>query len=127
MRIEWNGGKLTKKRALFLCWKLWQWLAENPSKDKGDWPKWKSNGGGVVDMGAHCPCCEFPPEDEFDSPICSKCPLVGFWDAPRGGSQLCLGNDAQFYKWLVAGDNAETIKYAKRIAAAAKRRYEKLS
>lgn len=133
MRIEWNGKKLTKKRALFLCWKLWEWLGENPGQNKCDWPEWEMNGGKVHDMeeANECSCCqhawELESEEEGtdDGPNCNNCLMLKFWTKRtyRYGAPCCREESA-FKKW--SPWNKSTMKYAKRIAAAAKRRYEEL-
>ena len=125
MRIEWNGKKLTKKRALFLCWKLWEWLAENPGKEKYSWPHWKVKRGKVERNKYHCPCCEFTGmRDEGDEECRARCPLRNYWEG------TCLhGRNNVFYRWHCssgARKQKDRTKYARRIAAAAKRRYEKL-
>ncbi len=76
MRIEWNGKKLTKKRALFLCQKLWEWLGKNPGKEKFEWPHWTYNGGKVSEMECACPCCEIAWDIDKG---CPKCPLLSYW------------------------------------------------
>ena len=118
MRIEWNGKKLTKKKALFLCWKLWEWLAENPGEKKWAWPEWKNNGGKVKSMAHDCPCCEVGHQLHD----CPECPLKGFWPKESNFSVACNQNKSPFHLWTKTGE----AKYARRIAAAAKRRYEKL-
>jgi len=117
MRIEWSGkGKLTKKRALFLCWKLWEWLGKDGIRDKDRWPHWKRNGGEVNHMLYHCPVCE--KAGGFEN--CKNCLLIDYW--PMG----CMDEDSTFIAWQNAGYTPEATKYARRIAAAAKRLYEKL-
>lgn len=123
MRIEWNGGKLTKKRALFLCWKLWEWLAKNPFDLKKNWPEWKANGGKVSACLHWCPCCEMCRMD------CLGCPLIDYW-GPLKIKMACEYNKNSNWKgWIKErpdGIPANRAKYARRIANAAKRRYEKL-
>lgn len=124
MRIEWKGEKLTEKRALFLCWKLWEWLAENPDKCKSQWPEWKYNQGHVEEMNSDCPCCEFAGRDKEGKRQCHKCLLWTYWGSGKV-KYACERQSSPFNKWSkIIGKNA--IKYARRIAAAAKRRYEKL-
>ncbi len=129
MRIEWNGGKLTKKRALFLCWKLWEWLAENPGKRKRDWPEWKHNEGEVTRMYLGCPCCEVGFDyDVFDQPSdnnCLRCPLIAYWPKTKERKVPCEQPKSAFRLWDLETPRHQA-KCAKRIAAAAKRRYEKL-
>lgn len=49
---------LTKKEALRLCYKLWDWLAENPTEYKYDWPDWTYNGGQYY-ATRDCFACEY--------------------------------------------------------------------
>ena len=118
MRIEWNGKKLSKKRALFLCQKLWEWLGRTGSGDKEKWPQWVVNGGKVHEMAPfNCPCCVY----DIDS-RCEACPLGDYWG---NGYHTCVQNPTAYHKWCSA-KKKDRKKYARRIAAAAKRRYEKL-
>lgn len=48
---------------------LWQWLADNPDKEKSDWPRWKINGGDY-DVYGDCFACEF-----FKDVLCHDCDL----------------------------------------------------
>ncbi|KKL98788.1 hypothetical protein LCGC14_1820840 [marine sediment metagenome] len=128
MRIEWNGKKLTKKRALFLCWKLWEWLAENPGEEKKAWPHWVCNGGKVKEMTSECPCCQFTPVEPIgeEEDSCLECPLYEFWDTSGESSisdEPCMYESSQFQGWI---SNKNEPTYSNSIAAAAKRRYEKL-
>ena len=50
---------------------LWNYLAENPTKWKEDWPKWKINGGEYSSVCHHCFACEFTVDN-----ICYDCPLI---------------------------------------------------
>jgi len=46
--------RLTKKRAVQITIRLWEWLAKT-GKYKHEWPQWKHYG----DMAVHCPLCEY--------------------------------------------------------------------
>ncbi len=118
MKIEWTGRKLTKKRALFLCWKLWEWLTENPGQKKYAWPEWKSNGGKVQDMVFDCPCCEVG----HCLYACLDCPLLDFWPKASSHSVSCRQDTSPFHLWV----KTEQSEYARLIAMAAKSMYEKL-
>lgn len=50
--------KLTKKKAYKLHYELWDWLYENPSKQKRDWPMWTRNGGEIEEVDSDCFLCE---------------------------------------------------------------------
>ncbi|KKM85245.1 hypothetical protein LCGC14_1290970 [marine sediment metagenome] len=129
MKTEWKGGKLTKKRALFLCWKLWEWLAKNPGKGKGGWPEWEINGGKVKNMPSDCALCQeytLRPLDDGDKVGCKySCLMASFWGGHCDEGDVNSGRESPFYLWL-KGTSSDRSKYARRIAAAAKRRYEKL-
>lgn len=38
---------------------LWNWLAENPSSWKEDWPEWEFNGGNVATINHDCFACKW--------------------------------------------------------------------
>jgi len=123
MKIEWSGGKLTKKQALFLCWKLWEWLAETGERKKEKWPHWEWNGGEVEAMKCECPCCEYTWR-QFSRRDCNlHCPLKTLW--PEG----CLRTTPKltpFQKWRQAKTRQTRKKYALIIANGAKKEYMKL-
>ena len=73
--------------------KLWNYLAENPTKWKEDWPGWKINGGEYSNICHHCFACEFT----IDS-ICYRCPLI--W--PSGYCYSGL-----YKKWIEKGISLE--------------------
>ena len=53
---------------------LWQYLIDNPNKDKKDWPRWKSNGGDIEKIDDNCFACEYKlkyPSEYFYT--CYKC------------------------------------------------------
>jgi len=49
---------MDKEMALKLHRELWTWLAENPTKEKIDWPKWEDNSGDIRVGNNFCICCE---------------------------------------------------------------------
>lgn len=84
---------------------LWNYLAENPTKWKEDWPGWKINGGEYSSVCHHCFACEFT----IDS-ICYDCPLI--W--PNG---CCTGYYGLYEKWAKEGISLEErISLALKIA-----------
>jgi hypothetical protein len=115
VRIEWKGGKLTKLRALFLCYKLWEWLAENPGKMKEHWLGWEINGGKVKGMFSECPCCAYSKKAG-----CEDCLLLELW--PSG----CLKKKSPFVGWIRAQTPRSRKKYAAIIRDAAKTEYLKM-
>lgn len=70
--------KLTREDAIRLHRELWGWLAENPMKEKEDWPGWKKNGGEHPTPPSNCFCCQYA-KDVYGfgrGSICGKCPLI---------------------------------------------------
>ena len=93
--------------------KLWNWLAENPDKDKEDWPEWKKNGGGVEESIRHCFACAYEAVHNEDS--CHTCPLI--WPHNYEGDFVCDGMDGLWANWYESeGDIADRTKYALQIA-----------
>ena len=72
--------------------KLWNYLAENPTKQKEDWHGWEVNGGEYRWVCNHCFACEFTVDN-----ICYNCPLI--W--PDG---YCYG---LYEKWVKEGISLE--------------------
>lgn len=64
----------SKKRAIELHRKLWDWLYHHPSKDKDDWPRWIHNGGDINGDGVVSLCflCEY---SRHTGTGCRGCPL----------------------------------------------------
>ena len=91
--------KLTKRKALKICKELWEWLAENPDKQKIHWPDWEKYG----EMSHGCPCCEYRDQRQDQegfrlSSYCEKGCLVAW------ANNDCL--DGEFVYWC----NMETRK-----------------
>lgn len=59
---------------------LWNWLAEHPDADKGDWPGWEKYGE-VENLCFACETVKNPKER------CEDCPLV--WPLPPFGESIC--------------------------------------
>lgn len=38
---------------------MWQWLSDNPNKNKRDWPRWKHNGGDIEKSVGNCFACKY--------------------------------------------------------------------
>ncbi len=96
--------KYEKYRKLHI--RLWKWLAENPDKDKSDWPGWKWNGGKKIDLtGNVCFACDYVKI------ICPACPID--W----GENRTCLDDGSAFERWEHAGNPKETSDIANEIAS----------
>jgi len=104
--------KLTKEEAIKRHRELWAWLAENPMKDKLDWPGWKRYDVALND----CFLCEYAlksPKNDFNGlSICDYCPVVFEENKyPKGTIGYCLGG--LFSRW----DRAIEPKERSRIAS----------
>ena len=62
--------RLTRKKALEISIALWTWIADNPGKDKGEWPGWNKDGI----MYAACPLCECGHWERYKNKKC-RCVL----------------------------------------------------
>lgn len=117
---------LTKRQALELTRDLWQWLAENPKREKLEWPGWHEHGY----MNANCPCCQYTIDNDPDGKVnCSMCPLITLWPVPI---RFCLDPSSPYIQWrddcihvdvdgriLCSYDPVLRTKYAQQIADAA--------
>ena len=95
--------ELTKRQALEICRDLWDWLAENPTKHKWDWPRWSD----YEHMKSYCPCCEYVRQQDS---ICEQCSLINYW--PDG----CLAINSPYRRWESARSDSRRSMFAKRIA-----------
>jgi len=121
MKIEWDGKKLTKKHALFLFWKLWEWLAQKGTVYISLWPHWKENGGKVEKTKTDNFCCEYALQQNIPDNYCeSDCILNSIW--PNG----CAFEPSPYLKWIWAKTLQTRKKYARIIAKGAKQEYIKL-
>jgi hypothetical protein len=92
--------KLTKKEAIKRHRELWGWLAENPMKEKQDWPEWKQYGY----ASRYCFCCEIG--QDFLNHKCD-CPL----DWGNNNKYCCC--EASFYEeWKHATKPEERSRLA---------------
>lgn len=83
---------------------MWNWLADNPAKNKEDSPYW----GEVEDMEVNCPLCELYSKDSNN--ICKGCPL-NLMD------NCCLDEHSAYGSWNSEGKNPENNAIqAKKIA-----------
>lgn len=61
--------RLTRKRAIDISIRLWTWMAEDGTREKGNWPGWKRIGP----LDNECALCEYA----FNADIkgrCTACP-----------------------------------------------------
>ncbi len=87
--------------------KLWDWLVNNPTKDKYNWPEWIHNGGTSMAI-MRCFACEYTSvltqRKHYD---CTYCPFGDFH------GKTCL--DGLFGRWLYETDPVKKSELAKQI------------
>ena len=111
--------RLTLKRSLELCMKLWTWLRDNPEKAKHDWPGWSRFG----DVDNDCFACEYDRiKTKFGETSCNHCPLRSLW-----GSKSCVHPSSPYSKWDWALDTKIRKSNAKKIADFCKKELDKLN
>lgn len=87
---------------------LWDWLAKNPKKDKGDWPGWMTNGG-IYRSPWLCFARNFGVDNyRLSTYSCKACPI-------KWPGTVCGGDDGLFQKWENEENLEERIKLAKQI------------
>lgn len=126
MRVEWKGGNLTKKRAAFLCWQMWQWIAGTLTQEKWNevglnidfiknrWPEWDDNGGMVHWCAQDCMACE------QCNGCCAKCIMIPAWGKRK---QCCSKGSPYEELWQLKTAKA-VRRRAQIIADGAKKVYE---
>lgn len=105
--------KLTKEGALQKCAAMWSWLAENPAKEKKDWPEWKENGG-KLQASLDCFACEFN-EQQQQGYCDDNCILPCF--ASLGS---CVVTGSPYIRWVYNKDPESRTQNAKLIRDSAK-------
>ena len=73
--------------------KLWNWLAENPDKNKDEWPEWEKNGGTVKRAVSLCFACDYVEDSML---TCYECPLD--WPFQKDTMKTC--SHSLFGLWL---------------------------
>ena len=82
--------RLTKKLMWKIVIELWEWLAEDGSRIKRQWPRWEKYGY----MEANCPFCEY-----YDA--CKNCPI-----------NYCTSTIFAFANWQHTETDIDRKKYA---------------
>ena len=91
---------------------MWQWLEDNPTKNKEEWPRWESNGGDVPDADNECFLCEYTFRVKSDGLNCAEvCPAN--WLADESPENGCV--DTLFGAWLYASADLTRRRIAKAI------------
>lgn len=102
-----EGDDMTRREGIKLHREMWRWLAENPDKNKHDWPRWGHNGGDIDnDIPTLCFACKITGEYG-----CKYNPCVFVW---RG--EFCTGKKSEFWKWFIAKQDRWRTYWAKKIA-----------
>ncbi len=97
-----------KKEVIAAHRELWRWLAENPGRNKNDYPGWWFNGGGLARVENGCHLCEYVSPGDGDN--CFLCPVI--W--PNG---RCEQDGQGLYdRWCDSDILAVRSKIAKQIA-----------
>lgn len=119
---------MSKKEAFRKHYALWNWLAENPTKSKEEWPGWMNEWKPVRRRGRYrfyprrqCFLCEYYYQSRLKKSVkvstaghyysskcieCIACVLCVFM-----GSN-CFSPTNVYHKWQNATDIKERIKYA---------------
>jgi len=102
--------KLTDQERIKAHRQLWNWLADNPWKEKEDWPGWKLNGGEYEDLHPYyCFMCI-----HMDGmPMCHLCLLE--WPENNYGTKKCI-DGGLFSQWIDAETDETRINCARQIA-----------
>lgn len=101
---------------------LWNWLADNPTKEKGDWFNLKYNG--LYKNEVHCECfaCQLANYESFSWDNCKKCPIKWGNEVTGQIDMYCLSDinessiDTLFDKWILEKDLQQRSEYARQIA-----------
>ena len=92
---------------------LWNWLADNPSAEKIEWPGWLRNGGSFEDMLFHCPACQYA---RWNTGGCFKCPLIWVGEDGNDASKFYIACDHSYYgDWKRVGPSKKS-ELARQIA-----------
>jgi len=110
--------ELTKDKAVRLHRELWGWLADNPNKQKWDWPEWKVMGGGMGFIDNYCFCCAYAGDTlDGERKNCKNCLLV--W--PGESCQYSSDDETDenmyglFEEWISVRTDKKRSKLAKQI------------
>ena len=95
---------MKREEAVKLHKEMWGWLAENPDKDKPQWPRWVSNGGTVEDIDYDCFACE-DNSDYTGTYSCKNCMID--W-----GYNNCKSIGSPYELWDYSENNEDKAIYA---------------
>jgi hypothetical protein len=106
--------KRSRRKTLFLCLELWEWLRDNPKKNKYDWPGWKK----YKNVKAACFACEY--RDYHKKAYCSSTCIIP-WE-----SNGCCSEGGSYLKWLCTYNNKQRSKYASQVVELIKQAIDEL-
>ena len=86
---------MTKIKALELSIELWEWLTDNPDKEKDEHPTLP-----VDRWFLGCALCQYNP----GSGSCGGCPMTGSWPSAYGICEDC-GGDSAYEEWVDVESN----------------------
>lgn len=123
MRKTVGKTQFTKEEAIKYHRELWNWLADNPSSKKDNWPGWTEYNfreeNGFVAIIGDCFCCHYT--DQFGSG-CNMCPLdFAANNSAIGTEEYCLSG--LYGDWFTSKGNSR-IELAKEIANLPERIYD---
>lgn len=93
---------------LTLHQELWNWLADNPERNKEDWPKW----GYMPEVQGDCFACEYSTASKIDtiSECPEACPFI--WPV----SVWCLAPTSLYAQYRGCSDMKKRAELARQIA-----------
>lgn len=122
--------KLSLKESKKRCAELWNWIADNPEKEKEEWTSWIENGGNLHAIH-YCFACEHSKIHSNGFQKCNRCFLLNLWfggEVPKDINRAieegsCLpcedvqNSPYKLFKIQISKDNyKEASFYARKIA-----------
>ena len=91
--------KLTERKALLISLEWWRWLADNPDKDKGDWPDRRKYAADYAIGGrkfyAECVACEYGYQHDHTVKRRCRSRCVIKWSPAVG----CMDVNSPYHLW----------------------------
>jgi len=115
--------ELTEKAALEITRDLWDWLAENPSNFRCEWPKWANvRKKHHIPYATDCALCYYSlSQSGKRCRPCEPCPLYGKWT--KSPKSTCEYLASPYYKW---NRDLNPSKHAKQVANLCRTRLKQL-
>ena len=93
---------------------LWQWLVDNPTDGKWDWPGWKDMDPWDRRPARCMPCLFAMRKGGSHVDKCKHCPIKEWSDATTAKLRGCFATGSCFNLWLeTETDHPDRVKYAK--------------